>query len=121
MVSMDSMEDKIGSILQNPEMMQKIMAMAQSLNSAAPQPSAPTEKTSPSPMPDIDMGMLQKISGLAGQGNIDKHQQALLRALHPYLSNQRIQKLENAMRAARMARIAASVLGQQGIHLPISR
>lgn len=121
MTDMDTMEDKISSILQNPEMMQKIMTMAQSLNSAAPQPSASAEKPVQSAMPDIDIGMLQKISGIAGQGKIDNQQQALLRALHPYLSNQRIQKLENAMRAARMARIAASVLGQQGIHLPITR
>ena len=118
---MDSMEDKIGSILQNPEMMQKIMAMAQSLNAAPKPQEAPTEKPPAPPMPDIDIGMLQKISGLAKQGNIDNHQQALLRALHPYLSSQRIRKLENAMRAARMAKIAASFLGQQGMNLPFSR
>ena len=118
---MDKMEDKIGSILQNPEMMQKIMAMAQSLSASAPQqPSSPEKPAQPS-MPDIDAGMLQKITSLAGQSKIDNQQQALLRALHPYLSHQRIQKLENAMRAAKMARIAASVLGSQGIHLPISR
>ena len=116
---MDAMEDKIGSILQNPEMMQKIMAMAQSLNASPPQQESPKD---PSPgIPDIDLGMLQKISGLAKQGNIDNKQQNLLRALHPYLSSQRIQKLENAMRAARMAKIAASVLGTQGINLPFSR
>lgn len=117
---MDAMEDKIGSILQNPEMMQKIMAMAQSLNSA-PQPESPKEQHTVPAMPDIDLGMLQKFSGLAKQGTIDSHQQTLLRALRPYLSSQRIQKLENAMRAARMAKIAASVLGPQGINLPFSR
>jgi hypothetical protein len=116
---MDTMEDKIGTILQNPEMMQKIMAMAQSLSASAETPEAPPEK--PPNMPDIDLGMLQKMSGLAKQGNIDKQQQALLRALHPYLSSQRIQKLETAMRAAKMAKIAATMLGAQGIHLPIAR
>ena len=119
MIPMDNMEEKIGSILQNPEMMQKIMAMAQSLGGAQQQ-DAPSEKAAPS-LPDIDIGTLQKISGLAKQGNIDNHQQALLRALNPYLSRQRLQKLENAMRAARMAKIAASVLGPQGINLPFSR
>jgi hypothetical protein len=117
---MDAMEDKLGSILGNPEMMQKIMAMAQSLNSA-PAPESPKEQQAPSAMPDIDLGMLQKISGLAKQGNIDNQQQNLLRALHPYLSSQRIRKLENAMRAARMAKIAASVLGPQGMNLPFAR
>ena len=116
---MDTMEDKIGTILQNPEMMQKIMAMAQSLGSSPEAQEAPPEK--PPNMPDIDLGMLQKMSGLARQGSIDKQQQALLRALHPYLSSQRIQKLETAMRAAKMAKVAASMLGAQGIHLPIAR
>ena len=116
---MDTMEDKIGTILQNPEMMQKIMAMAQSLGSAQEAQEVPPEK--PPNMPDIDLGMLQKMSGLARQGSIDKQQQALLRALHPYLSSQRIQKLETAMRAAKMAKVAASMLGTQGIHLPIAR
>ena len=116
---MDTMEDKIGTILQNPEMMQKIMAMAQSLSASTETPEAPPEK--PTNIPDIDLGMLQKMSGLAKQGNIDKQQQALLRALHPYLSSQRIQKLETAMRAAKMAKIAATMLGAHGIHLPIAR
>lgn len=117
---MDNMEDKIGSILNNPEMMQKIMSMAQSLNSAPPQESR-KEQHNPPAIPDIDIGMLQKFSSIAKQGSIDNQQQALLRALNPYLSRQRLHKLENAMRAAKMAKIAASVLGPQGINLPFSR
>lgn len=118
---MDNMEDKIGSILNDPDMMQKIMAMAQSLNATPSKQESPKEPSSSPAIPDIDLGMLQKISGLVKQGNIDNQQQALLRALNPYLSRQRIKKLENAMRAARMARIAASVLGTQGINLTFSR
>jgi len=41
---MDELENKLGAILGNPEMMQKIMAMAQSLGSEAP-------KDHPSPPP----------------------------------------------------------------------
>lgn len=111
---MEGIEEKLGSILNNPEMMQKLMSMAQSFQIPAPAQEANTESVPPASMPDIDLGMLQKISGLTRQGNVDKEQQALLRALNPYLSRDRIRKLENAMRAARMARIAASVLGQQG-------
>lgn len=122
---MDNIEDKIGSILSNPEMMQKIMAMAQSLGASAPQAEKQEQPRKDEPaqqsFPDIDLGMLQKVSGLAKQGSIDKEQQALLRALHPYLSRQRIRKLENAMRAAKMARFAASALNQQGTKLSSSR
>lgn len=105
---MDDMEEKLGAILNDPETMGKIMAMAQSLGAQEPK----QDKGSPEPMPDL--GMLKNLSGLTRQAGIDKQQQALLRALNPYLSGQRLKKLENAMRAAQMARIAVSVLGIQG-------
>lgn len=117
---MDGIEEKLGSVLNNPEMMQKIMAMAQSLGAGSPQQEPPKQPQSDS-LPDIDLGMLQKFSGIAKQGNIDKQQQALLRALGPYLSRERIRKLENAMRAAKMAKIAAAALGHQGSIFPSFR
>lgn len=105
---MDNFEQQLGAVLGNPEMMQKIMSMAQALGTSKPEPE-PQE--TPSPMPDIDIGLIKKISGLAGQSAIDKEQQALLKALVPYLTSRRIHKLENAMRAAKMARLAAATLG----------
>ena len=106
---MDNLEQQLGAVLGNPEMMDRIMAMAQALGTSNPEPQeAPPP---PPPIPDIDIGLLKKISGLAGQGAIDKDQQALLKALAPYLTGRRIHKLENAMRAAKMARLAAATLG----------
>lgn len=116
---MDDMETKMGAILGNPEMMSKIMAMAQSLN-AEQNPKAeqkqPQEDNAHTlnPMPNIDISTMQKLSGLAGQSRIDKNQQSLLRALGPYLNKDRITKLERAMRAAKMATIASSFLGNSG-------
>ena len=117
---MDDLEEKLNSVLSNPEMMQKIMSMAQAFQSPTEQKTA-KEVPKDSPFPDLDLGALQKLSSLAKQGNIDKEQQTLLRALNPYLSRERIRKLENAMRAARMARFAAAALGQQGLKSPFSR
>ena len=105
---MDAMEDKLGSILGNPEMMQKISAMAQSL-SAAPEPQAPPPEPA---LPNIDPGLLQKLAGFAGQTGIDNNQRTLLHALNPYLSGERISKLERAMRAAKMANFATNLLGR---------
>lgn len=107
---MDSMEEKIDSILSNPDMMEKIMTMAQSLGGSRQDP--PTEG-----LPEMDPKMLQRLSGLAKQGNIDAQQKDLLHALGPYLSRQRIQKLEKAMRAAKMASFAAAALGTSGLNL----
>ena len=106
---MDNLEQQLGAVLGNPEMMEKIMSMAQALGTSSPEPEP--QDTPPPQMLDIDIGLLKKISGLAGQGSIDKDQQALLRALGPYLTSRRIRKLENAMRAAKMARLAAATLG----------
>ena len=103
---MEGMEDKLGAILNNPQMMQQIMSMAQSLGShqTEPQPETPH----PPSAPDFDPALLQKIMGVAGQLKADSHQQALLHALKPYLSGNRIEKLEKAMRAAKLANVAST-------------
>lgn len=59
-------------------------------------------------MPELDTATLQKVIGLAQQTGIDRNQQALLKALGPYLSHERINKLEKAMRAAKLANLASS-------------
>ena len=126
---MDDMEAKMGAILNNPEMMQQIMSMAQSLSQgqqapaptpAAPQPAEPSQQALGS-IGEIDLSMLQKITGIAKQTGIDSNQQTLLRALNPYLSSQRITKLERAMRAAKLANLASSFLGTQGLKSLLGR
>ena len=74
------------------------MSMAQSLGGNGQE--SPQESENGSSFPEIDLGMLQKLSGFASQGNIDSQEKCLLQALNPYLSHRRLQKLENAMRAA---------------------
>ena len=115
---MDDIENKLGAILDNPEMMQQIMALAQNFSKSAPtqeqqkQEASPLKQESASPaLPELDLSTIQKLSGLARSSGIDKNQQSLLRALTPYLSNQRINKLERAMRAAKMAGMATAFLG----------
>lgn len=120
---MDDMEEKLGSILSNPQMMQQIMSMASALGASQPSPAPQPPQPSPVPqqLPDIDLGMLQKLSGLAGQTGIDPDQQALLRALCPYLSRDRIDRLERAMRAAKTARVATDLLGSGGLNFLTGR
>ena len=115
------MEEKLGSILNNPQMMQQIMALAQSLgNSGTDQQGQKAEpahenKQDTGQLPDISM--LQKLSGLAVQSGVDKEQKMLLQALSPYLSHSRVTKLENAMRAAKMAKLASAFLGSGGLQM----
>lgn len=101
---MEDLEAKLGEVLANPQMMAQIMSLAQSLT-------PPAEAQNASSPQGLDLGMVQKLSGLAGQSNIDKNQKMLLQSLTPYLSRQRLSKLEKAMRAAKMAKVATAVLG----------
>ena len=104
---MESLEEKLGAVLSNPQLMQQIMSMAQAMGSApAPNPPPP-----PEPLSVPDPGLLQKLSGIAGQSGVDRNQQALLKALDPYLGRDRLGRLEKAMRAAKMAKLAGSLLG----------
>ena len=107
---MEDMESKLGAILNNPQMMEQIMSLAQNLGgeqAAAPPPAQEG-------MPEIDLAMVQKMTSLIGKTGIDGKQRALLQALGPYLSSQRIHKLEKAMRAAKLAGMASVFFANTG-------
>ena len=101
------MEDQLGAILGNPALMQQIMDMAQSLGQSAP----PTQTEPPQQsFPEIDPATIGNIMSIAGKTQIDRNQKALLHALQPYLTGERLQKLEKAMRAARIAGAVSTFL-----------
>ena len=108
---MSDMESQLGAILGNPQMMEQIMALAQNFQSA---PAEPPPQTATEAPPEIDFAMVQKIGSLIGKTGIDSQQKNLLRALSPYLSAPRIQKLERAMRAAKLAGMASVFFGNAG-------
>lgn len=121
---MSEMEEKLGSILNNPQLMQQIMSMAQALGAGQGQKQEePKQPQSPpaASIPNLDPRMIQSLAGMAQQSGVDQHQQALLRALSPYLSRERISKLERAMRAARMAGAASAFLNSGGLQLLTGR
>lgn len=123
---MSEMEEKLGAILSNPQMMQQIMSMAQAM-SPPPEPQGrpeqPPEPAPPASAPPAlpDFSVMQKLAGMTRQSGIDKNQQALLRALSPYISRERSAKLEKAMRAAKMARLASAFLNAEGLDMLTGR
>lgn len=104
---MDDIESKLSAILGNPEMMSQIMNIAQQFGQTSP----PTHESPAQAPSGMDIGMLTKLAGMANSSRIDPNQQTLLSALRPYLAKERIMKLEKAMRAAKIAGIASSLLG----------
>jgi len=111
---MDDLQTQMNSILSNPELMDQIKSIAQNIGMESEEESPSHTKDTPETFPNIDFNMLQKLSGIAGQSNIDKNQRTLLSALAPYLSSDRLHKLEKAMRASKMAGIATTLLGNTG-------
>ena len=121
---MSEMEEKLGAILSNPQMMQQIMSMAQAMSSVQPQKEAPPPTSQEPPqlsLPELDPNLLRKVAGMASNSSVDQNQKALLNALLPYLSRDRVNKLERAMRAAKMASLASSFLNSGGLQLLTGR
>ena len=128
---MSELDDKLNSILSNPAMMQQIMSLAQALNQSEAQQPQQQQQQQPPPPPvpqnqvqqanfassnerALNPNMLSKIAGIMQRSSIDKNQEALLRALRPYLSKQKLDKLERAMHAAKMAGIASEMVNIRG-------
>lgn len=112
---MTEMEDKLGTILNNPQLMQQIMSMAQSIGQNSSEHPAEHSKESSSPAPSLDPEMIRKIAGLTSGAATDSQQRALLNALVPYVAREKLNRLERAMRAAKMAQMATSLLGSGGL------
>ena len=114
---MSELEEKLGNILSNPQLMQQIAAVAQVLGQQPAEPSIPQPKPPAPSLPDPAVNL----SGMLQAGQVDPQQKELLHALSPFLSPARIGKLERAMRAAKMAGFASVLLRSGGLNLPGGR
>lgn len=108
---MSELEEKLGALLANPQLMQQISSLVQAMGQPSPSPPPPTPPQQPS---EPDLSQLQGLASLLQSNRIDANQQALLHALSPYLSPWRVGKLERAMRASKMAGLASVFLRGDG-------
>lgn len=111
------MEEKLNSILNNPQLMQQIMSMAQTLGNSE----GSKENPQPPHLPNLDPKLLRQIASFANQSETSQQEQALLNALAPFLCADRISKLEKAMRAAKMAKFASGFFNAGGLPLLTGR
>ena len=112
------MEEKLEAILSNPQMMQQIMSMAQAMS--PPKEAKPEQPPEPAPPALPDFSVMQKLAGVTRQSGIDKPAGAASGA-SPYISRERSAKLEKAMRAAKMARLASAFLNAGGLEMLTGR
>lgn len=119
---MSDFEDKLESILGNPQAMEQIMSLAQSLggssHSAESSHSEPVSapKSAPGLLDGLGLGEIDPriITGamqlLSQYRNNDDDRVALLNALRPFLKEQRYAKLDKAIQIARLSRLIRMAL-----------
>ena len=135
---MAEFDDKLNSILSNPDAMSQIMQLAQSLGGASPASSSPPGGQS-GPQPEqawepppqsapppagagllssllggggLDMGLLTRLLPLIQElgGQRDSNARNLLYALRPYLRSDRQEKVERALQLARLFHLGKKFL-----------
>ena len=114
---MSELEERLNTLLKNPQLMQQIASMAQAMNPETQNIPTGSAESPASPSPSLDPNLLQTMLQTFGQVDIDSNQKTLLHALSPYLSSNRVQKLERAMQAARLAGAASAFLNAGGLKL----
>ena len=133
---MAELEEKLNAILGNPDAMGQIMALARSLNggegtkSAPPEQSHPPEPGESSPPPPASQPEATDLSALLGQVDPrlmqlglgllknckerDDRNAALLRALRPFLKEERRAGLDRALQIVGVTRIIRAALDTMG-------
>lgn len=110
---MAEFEEKLQSILGNPELMGQIMSMAGSLNQPPPPP--------PTPHPcqglPFDPGAMAGMMELLKATQLEPKQRQLLQALRGFVPDDRLVRLEKAMQASLIARFASSAMNRGGNHV----
>ena len=99
---MAEFDDKLNSILSNPDAMSQIMQLAQSLSGPGPGQEAPPSPPPPPPQ--------QTAAPPPMGGQRDSNARALLYALRPYLKEEKQSKVERALQLARLFHLGKKFL-----------
>ena len=112
---MAEFEEKLQSILGNPELMGQIMTMAGAMNQQQ-QPPPP-----PPPQPQVGMpfdpGAIAGMMRLLKATQLEPRQRQLIQALRGFVPDDRLVRLEKAMQASLIARFASTAMNQGGKHV----
>ena len=111
---MSEMEEKLNQILDDPDMMGRIIQMAQQISggtSAPPPPSSPD-------LSGADAQMLTKLLPLLKELQTPNSQAAnLLYDLRPYLKEEKQKKVDRAVKLAHLIHIGKTALKDWGVDL----
>ena len=116
---MGEFEEKLNAILSNPDAMAQVASLAQSLGQQPqeePQPAQQSASSGLEGMLGLDPALLQKILPLLTELNDSRtsEREQLLYALRPFLKESRRDKIDQALRAARILHLGKRFLGKLG-------
>lgn len=106
---MDDWTEGIGQILGDPEAMAGILSMAKRLGLGGA-PAEPAPQPDAEPQADAAASPPELAALLAGATAGGGRETALLQALRPFLREDRREKLDRAVRAARISHLAGAAL-----------
>ena len=109
---MAEFEEKLQSILGNPELMGQIMSMAGAMNQQQ-QPPPPQPQAGLPFDPGAMAGMMQMLKAT----QLEPRQRQLIQALRGFVPDDRLVRLEKAMQASLIARFASTAMNQGGRHV----
>ena len=108
---MAEFEEKLSSILSNPQAMGQILSIAKSMTSEGePPPQEETPEDSPlSALGEVDPRILQIGLRLFSEySSSDNQKVALLQALKPFLSEKRLKKVDKAIQIGKLSRVMST-------------
>ena len=109
---MAEFEEKLQSILGNPELMGQIMTMAGAMNQQQ-QPPPPQPQAGLPFDPGAMAGMMQMLKAT----QLEPRQRQLIQALRGFVTDDRLVRLEKAMQASLIAKFASAAMNQGGRHV----
>ena len=114
---MAEFEEKLSSILSNPELMGQIMSMAGSLNQQSSAPPPPPPQNPGFGSLPFDPGAMAGMMQMLKATQLEPKQRNLIQALRGFVPDDRLVRLEKAMQASLIARFASSAMNQGGNHV----
>ena len=106
---MDELESRLSSVLGDPQQMEKITKLAQSIMSGAG-----ANESASSEGPGLDPEMLGRLTRL--MNTQEGREEKMLEAMSPYLSEKRRGKMNRALKIAKLARIARLAMEERDDH-----
>lgn len=113
---MGELEERINAVLGDPAQMEKITMMARSLMGGGGESRQNTDNQPPTGILGelgLDSEAMGKIGRLLNAQNSKPGAgQAMLQAMRPYLSDKRREKVDKALKIARLAKLAGLAMGE---------